>query len=484
MSDVATESGEIALQIVDDFPLIVDLDGTLIKSDLLIESIFKQVGSQPASLFGLLSALCRGKANLKEVLAQQVDLDIATLPYDETVLGLIEEARAAGRRVYLASASNTKFVSAVADHVGLFTGWFASDASTNMSAHNKADFLVKTFGERGFDYIGNDKADLPVWAAASKRIGIRTPPQLSGRLAALGVEVIETPKATLKQWAKLIRVHQYAKNALVFLPLLTAHKFDLASLFNSVLAFIAFSLCASSVYILNDLIDLAADRNHPTKKNRPLASGAIPIKRGIIAVPLLFLASVGVGASVSWPFLGVLLFYFALTNAYSFWLKAKMLIDVVALAMLYSLRVIGGAAATGVSVSEWLIAFSMFIFTSLALIKRYIELATRLDKELPDPSNRNYKSGDMQIVAALAAAAGFNAVTVFALYVSSDAVHALYRHPRFLWLVCPVLMYWLSRILMLAHRRHVHDDPIVFALKDRNSYIAGALIAGIMLAAI
>ena len=201
-------------------------------------------------------------------------------------------------------------------------------------------------------------------------------------------------------------------------------------------------------------------------------------------MPLLFLASVGVAASVSWSFLGVLLFYFALTNSYSCWLKSKMLIDVVALAMLYSLRVIGGAAAIGVPLSEWLIAFSMFIFASLALTKRYIELAMRLDKELPDPSNRDYKSGDMQIVAALAAASGFNAVTVFALYIASDDVHALYRHPQFLWLVCPILMYWFSRLLMRAHRRLVHDDPIVFALKDRVSYIAGALIAGIMLAAI
>jgi 4-hydroxybenzoate polyprenyltransferase/phosphoserine phosphatase len=484
MSGVATESSETAPQHVGGFPLIVDLDGTLIKSDLLIESLFKQVGSQPASMFGLLSALCHGKANLKEVLAREVDLDIATLPYDETILGLIEGARAAGRRVYLASASNAKFVSAVADHVGLFSGWFASDASTNMSGHKKADLLVQTFGERGFEYIGNDKADLPIWAAASKRIGIRTPPRLRDKLAALGVDVVETPKATMKPWAKLIRVHQYAKNALVFVPLLAAHKFEHAALFNSVLAFIAFSLCASSAYIFNDLVDLAADRNHPTKKNRPLASGAIPIKQGVVAMPLLFLASVGIAGSVSWSFLGVLLFYFALTNAYSCWLKAKMLIDVVALAMLYSLRVIGGAAAIGVSVSEWLIAFSMFIFASLALTKRYIELAMRLDKELPDPINRDYKLGDMQIVAALAAAAGFNAVTVFALYISSDAVHALYRHPQFLWLVCPILMYWFSRLLMRAHRRLVHDDPIVFALKDRVSYIAGALIAGIMLAAI
>ncbi|MGO9672589.1 MAG: UbiA family prenyltransferase [Methylocella sp.] len=471
-------------QLGDKRPLVVDLDGTLIKSDLLLESLFTRIGSDPTSLFGLLVALRSGKAHVKDLLARRVELDIATLPYDEAMLGLVKEARAAGRSVFLASASNEKFVSAVAAHVGLFDGWFASDASTNVSAQNKADRLVAAFGEGGFDYIGNDKADLPVWAAAARRIGVRTSPQLSGKLAALGVEVVDSPKATLKQWVKLIRVHQYAKNALVFLPLLTAHKFDLISLFNTVLAAIAFSLCASSVYIFNDLVDLAADRGHPTKRNRALASGAIPIMHGVFVMGILFLASVAIAACVSMPFLGVLLFYFALTNAYTCWLKTKMLIDVVALAALYSLRVIGGAAAIGVPVSEWLIGFSMFIFAALALVKRYIELATRLDRELPDPSNRNYRLGDMQIVAALAAASGFNAVTVFALYVSSDAVKPLYRHPHLLWLVCPVLMYWISRMLMMAHRRLVHDDPIVFALQDRVSVISGVLIAAIMLAAI
>jgi 4-hydroxybenzoate polyprenyltransferase len=215
-----------------------------------------------------------------------------------------------------------------------------------------------------------------------------------------------------------------------------------------------------------------------------LAAGAIPIIQGVIAVPILFLGAVLLAAAVSLPFLAILLVYFALTNAYTCWLKTKMLVDVVALAMLYTLRVIGGAAAIGVMVSEWLLAFSMFLFAALALIKRYIELTTRLDRDLPDPSNRNYRLGDIQIVAALAGAAGFNAVTVLALYISSDMVHTLYRHPHFLWLVCPILMYWISRTLMMAHRRLVHDDPIVFALKDHVSIIAGVMIAAIMLAAI
>ena len=324
MTAGAVTSVQPEAQLGDKLPLIVDLDGTLIKSDLLLKSLFRRIGGDPFSLGGIVLALPSGKAHVKDLLAQRVDLDVATLPYDEAVLGLVRQARDAGRRVYLASASNEKFVAAVAAHVGLFDGWFASDASTNVSAENKAARLVEAFGEGGFDYIGNDKADLPVWAVAARQIGVRTAPRLGAALAALGVETINSPKATLKQWVKLIRVHQYAKNALVFLPLLTAHKFNLISLFDTILAAIAFSLCASSVYIFNDLVDLPADRNHPTKRNRPLASGAIQIKDGVIVMALLFLAAVAIGACVSWPFLGVLMFYFALTNAYRCWLKTKM----------------------------------------------------------------------------------------------------------------------------------------------------------------
>jgi 4-hydroxybenzoate polyprenyltransferase/phosphoserine phosphatase len=464
-------------------PLVVDLDGTLVKSDLLLEFLFGRVGRDPAALFGLLWALRSGKAHSKNLLARKVDLDVRTLPYDETVVGLIEKARAAGRPVFIASASNERFVSAVAAQLGLFDGWFASDASDNISAEFKAARLVEAFGEGGFDYIGNDKADLPAWAAAARRTGIRTSPKLNGRLAALDVEVLDSPKAGLRQWLKLIRVHQYAKNALLFLTLLAAHRFDPLSLFHAVLAAIAFSLCASSVYILNDLVDLPADRDHPTKKTRPLASGAIPIADAVVVMAVMFFVSLAIAACVSWPFLAVLVFYFVLTNAYTFSLKTKMMIDIVTLAALYSLRVIGGAAAIGIGVSEWLIAFSMFLFACLALVKRYTELTTRLDRELSDPSNRDYKLSDMQILAPLAAASGFNAVTVFALYISSDAVHPLYRHPELLWLICPILMYWIGRILILAHRRLVHDDPIVFALKDRVSMIVGVLIAAIVLAA-
>jgi 4-hydroxybenzoate polyprenyltransferase len=250
------------------------------------------------------------------------------------------------------------------------------------------------------------------------------------------------------------------------------------------LAAIAFSLCASSVYILNDLVDLQADRTHPTKRQRPLANGTIPLLNGVLAIPVLLIASLLVAASVSLPFLGVLLGYFALTTAYSFVLKHKMLVDAVALAMLYTIRVVGGAVAIDVVVSEWLLAFSMSIFMSLALIKRYIELSIRLAANMPDPLDRNYKIGDLTIIAALAAAAGFNAVTVFALYISTYSVRELYSRPGLLWLACPVLMYWIGRSLMMAHRGLMDDDPIVFALKDRISFLTIAVIGVLVLAAI
>lgn len=465
-------------------PLVVDLDGTLVRTDLLIETAFAGLVCDPLSVFQWCAALRRGKAALKHQVAAQSALDAASLPYDEAVLARIRKAASMGRPVFLASASNQRLVKAVADHLGIFAGWFASDKMNNLAGLTKAQRLVAEFGDGGFDYIGNDDVDLPVWERASQVIAIRASAGVLRQLARSGRQVEQLPseQPTWRCWARLFRVHQYAKNVLVFVPLILAHQFSAGQIIAAILAAVAFSLCASSVYIINDLTDLQADRNHPTKHLRPLASGEISLLHGIVAVPILFGASALLALLVSIPFLGFIFGYAVLTTVYSFVLKRKMLIDVIALAMLYVARLVAGAVAVEVFLSEWLLAFSMFIFMSLALIKRYVELAVRMDSRLPDPANRNYKLGDLEIVAALAAAAGFNAVTVFALYISSDAVRSLYRHPQLLWLICPILLYWISRALMLAHRRHMDDDPIAFALKDRNSLIAG-LITGVLLIA-
>jgi 4-hydroxybenzoate polyprenyltransferase len=293
-----------------------------------------------------------------------------------------------------------------------------------------------------------------------------------------------TPGVTPAAWIKLLRLHQWVKNTLVFVPLLLAHQFTLGALGNAVLAFFAFSLCSSGAYILNDLVDLRADRAHPTKRIRAFASGAIPLAAGLLAVPLLWLTAFAMAALTTLPFVLILLTYLALTTLYSFVLKRRMLVDAFTLAGLYMIRVIGGGFAVGVVISHWLLAFSMFMFVALALIKRYVELATLADRQLPNPANRNYQIGDLDIIAALSAASGYNSVVVLALYISSDAVVPLYRHPDLLWLVCPIVLFWFSRALLLAHRRKMHDDPIVFALKDRVSLLTAGFVAALVLAAI
>ncbi len=478
----AAASGQQSLE----RPLVVDLDGTLVRSDLLLETAFAHIGRDPFSLPAICRALLSGKAGLTHFIATNADFAPELLPFEEAVLSKIREAKGQGRKVYLASASNERLVSIVADHLGLFDGTFASDETINLAGTAKAQRLVHAFGEAGFDYIGNDRADLPVWEKAAKRIAIRCSPSIIPRLQSAGQDtelLYSSVTSTFGAWLKLVRVHQYSKNALLFVPLITAQALNVSAISAEISAFVAFSLCASSVYILNDVVDLAADRSHPNKRNRPLATGAISIVNGLLAALVFLAAGAVVAAAVSLKFFGVLLSYIALTTAYTFYLKRKLLIDVVVLAGLYTIRVVAGGVAIDVFISQWLLGFSLFIFTALALVKRYSELAMRNDRGLTDPSNRNYRITDLSVIAALAAAAGFNSVTVFALYISSDAVRMLYRRPEILWLFCPVLIYWIGRMLILAHRREMHDDPIVFALRDRNSYIALALAGAIILAA-
>jgi 4-hydroxybenzoate polyprenyltransferase/phosphoserine phosphatase len=465
-------------------PLVVDLDGTLIRSDLLIETAFAVVGNSASRFLDVARRLWRGRAELKEFLAH-AKITFASLPYDPVVLARAKAAASAGQPVYLASASDEKLVRAVAEHLGFFSGWFASDGITNLSGETKARRLADVFGRGGFDYVGNSAADLPVWAACRRRLAIRVPSQVRSRLVAIDpkTEFLSDERPTWRTWARLLRVHQYTKNLLVLVPLLTSHNFTMQAIFNAVVAMISFSLCASGVYILNDLVDLEADRAHPTKCNRPLASGAIPLNYGLFLIPVLITAALILAASISLSFLLALSGYLVLTTAYTFFLKRKAIVDVVVLAMLYTMRVIAGGEAIHATVSEWLLGFSMFMFMALALIKRYVELSQRLKLSLPEPANRNYNSTDLTIIGALAAASAFNAITLFSLYLSSDMVHKLYRHPQLLWLICPILLYWSSRALIMAHRDVMHDDPIIFALKDRVSRVTIAAMVAVVLIA-
>lgn len=453
----------------DAVPLIVDLDGTLISGDLLAETMVAHLAARPHDVFLLAKLLSRGKAHLKSHLSDLHPVSADKLPYRQSVLDIIAAARTQGRPVYLATASHESYAHAIAAHLGVFDGVLATAASENLAGDRKAAALIERFGERGFDYIGNSGADLAVWRHARRAYAVATPASVSRRLQRShdSVETLHAPGLTLKVWLRALRVHQYAKNALIFLPMLAAHALTLDVLLKCLLAFVAFSMAASAIYLVNDMIDIVHDRAHPSKKNRPIPAGLISIGQAVMAVPVLLGASALISFFLPYQFALVLLGYLVLTTAYSFWLKRKMLIDVVVLALLYSARVYAGAEATGIALSDWLLAFCLFAFTSLALVKRYTELLVRLDRQLPDATNRNYRKDDLPIIAALAAGCGLNTVTVLALYVSSPEVALHYRNPHLLWLLCPLLLFLMSRALMMAHRRLMHDDPIVWAMRDR-----------------
>jgi len=446
------------------------------------------VRDQPLRLFAPLGWLLRGKATLKQELASATDVDVAVLPYDRAVIEFIEAERGRGRRVVLATASHRRLAERVAAHLLLFDEVIATDAERNLSAGTKRDVLVETFGEGGFDYAGNSHDDLPVWRAARHAYVVNPMPVVEQRARKLGnvVAVLRSDRATLGDWARALRVHQWLKNLLLFVPLFAAHRYtELPLVLDALLAFLCFCLCSSSVYILNDLLDLGDDRRHPSKRSRPFASGRLSIQSGLAVLPLLL---VGAFALALWQlplaFAGVLAAYYVLTLAYSLSLKQHMVIDVITLAALYTLRVVAGTVALALSLSFWLLAFSMFIFLSLALVKRYAELFdARAEGRLDKVRGRGYFHDDMEMVAALGAAAGYMAVMVLALYINDENTTRLYRHPEIIWLACPLLLAWVSRVWMLAHRGRMHEDPVIFAVQDRMSLAIGALVAVVFWAA-
>lgn len=464
--------------------LCVDLDGTLLDSDILYESLLVLLARNPLYLFVLPFWLLQGKAALKRHIAARVTVDPRHLPYNPNVLELLRST--AQRPRVLCTASDQLLVAPIAAHLGLFEQVIASDGQRNLSGSHKAQALVDAFGERGFDYAGNGKVDLAVWDRAAGAWVVNNGASLLGAASRRTQVLAHWPAPPrLRAWLKALRPHQWLKNLLVFVPLLTAHRFlDPMAVADALLAFAAFSLCASGVYVLNDLLDLEADRRHPRKRRRPFAAGQLPLLHGLIAGPLLTLGGVAMALACSPGFAAVLLGYYILTLGYSLRLKRVVMLDVVLLASLYTLRIIGGTVAIAAELSFWLLAFSMFIFLSLALLKRYTELHSVLASGKTRASGRGYDVEDLPLLQSLGAAAGYCAVLVMALYINSPDSVELYRHPRLLWFICPVLLYWVSRAWVIAHRGTMHDDPIVFAATDRASQIVAALCVGFALVAI
>lgn len=470
----------------DEVPLIVDLDGTLVRSDLFLESIFDAFARHGWGIAGGAISHAGSLQALKAYFASVSQIDYARLPFSEKVLALIVAAKDENRRVFLATAADRIHADEIIKQLPfLFDGVFSSDTNTNLKGERKAEALRAAFGDRCFDYVGNGHDDFRVWPHARRAFSVELSRRQAARLNATHDDhiVLATPHPRYRALLAAMRPHQYAKNALVFVPLLTSHEFAPAAFLAAFLALAAFCLCASGVYLLNDLLDLQADRGHPSKHLRPFAAGKLPLAWGILAIPILTITAFAITLQLPQQFGLLLLTYLGTTVLYSFSLKKKMIVDVVTLAILYTIRIFAGAAAIDVVVSEWLFTFSLMIFAALALIKRHVELAARLDRGLADPSNRDYKLSDLPVIAALAAAAGMNSITVLALYVSSPEITALYSHPHILWGLCPLFLYWIGRALMLAHRRVMHDDPILFALRDSRSWAVGiAVIATIIVA--
>jgi 4-hydroxybenzoate polyprenyltransferase/phosphoserine phosphatase len=464
-------------------PLCVDLDGTLVRSDLLLESIFALLKRNILAAFLLPFWLFRGKAYFKQQIADRVDLDPEIFPYHDDFLEYLREQHFAGRRLILATASNFKFAETVAVHLGIFDAVLASDREINLGGAKKLERLNGQFGERGYDYAGNSKADLPIFAGSARVIlvnpkrGVQT---AAARIAEIE-KIFDDRRAALQLYLEAMRSHHWIKNLLIFVPLITSHKLgDLSLLIQAGIAFLAFCLCASSVYVLNDLLDLSSDRVHQTKRNRPLASGRISIVGGLLLIPVLLAVAVLLALLIPIKFVAVLAVYYLATVSYSFYLKRAALIDVLVLAGLYTLRVIAGGAAVSVPLSFWLLAFSMFLFLSLALVKRYTELLQLSNVGRKKAAGRGYSAYDLETLAHFGTASGYMATLVLALYINSDNVKILYAHPEVIWLLCPILLYIISRIWLLARRDQLHEDPIVFALRDRRSQLLAA-IGGILL---
>jgi 4-hydroxybenzoate polyprenyltransferase len=456
-------------------PLCVDLDGTLIRTDLLWESLIILLARNPFYAVLLPVWLLKGRAWLKLQIASRVLLDPRGLPYHPEFLEYLRDQRRLGRHLVLVTASHTALAESVAQHLGLFHEVVGSDATRNLKGSLKRDWLIERFGKGGFDYAGNSSADVFVWQGCGRSIVVSASEGVGRRAA--GVSTVERtfPRGGaggFKTFRRAVRDHQWVKNLLVFVPLVTSHKvLHFSLLLDTVLAFVAFCFCASSVYLLNDLLDLRADRLHPTKRRRPLASGDLSIPAGL-AILVTMLAAAGLTALLlPFAFRVVLGVYYALTLAYSMSLKRRLLVDIFVLGGLYTIRVLAGSAATGIEASPWLLAFCLFFFLSLALLKRYTELRTVKDEEGGALSARGYIPADLPLISSLGTSSGFLCVLVLALYVNSPQVAPLYQSPAVLWFLCPLSLYWISRMWLMANRGTMNEDPVLFAVRDRISYL-------------
>lgn len=470
--------------------LCVDLDGTLIRGDLFWECVLALLRTRPLTLLLVPFWLLSGRAALKRHFAARIHLDPARLPYRQPVLDILLQEKAAGRRIVLATAADRELAEIVASYLGLFDEVYASDGQLNLKGANKAAFLSRRFAETGFEYMGDSGADVDVWrcALAAYVVGSEARAQQAATVTTVKVTILDSEpfsdpqQSTFRSWINALRGHHWAKNLLLFLPLALSHNLAPQPILRTLIGFILYGLCASGLYIFNDLLDLHSDREHPWKRERPFASGDLSIPQGLIAAALLVSAALGLGFLLNVQFGMALVGYSALTMLYSFYLKKLALLDVFVLSSFYSFRILAGALISATPLSQWFLVFSMFLFLSLAMAKRYSELLHAGNLVKAGNSGRGYHTGDRELLLALGVGSSFSAVVILSLYVHSQDVRLLYSSPEVLTLLCPIVLYWLGRVWLQAHRGELREDPVTLAIRDPVSYgvalASAAIIAG------
>jgi len=466
-------------------PLVVDLDGTLTPTDTLVESLIGVVKRSPLDLLQLPFRLLNGRADFKDWVAARAGVSVGSLPYREPLLEYLREEKRKGRRIVLATAAHRSIAEGVSTHLGLFDAVIATQAGRNLKGEAKLEAIRKEIGGE-FAYAGDSAADAPIWRAAKAAVLVGVAPGVADSIRKdVPVErEFAAEQGGLGAWLRAFRVHQWMKNLLLFVPLLTAFSFfDVWKLVTTVIAFFAFSFAASASYVLNDLWDLENDRAHPRKRLRPFASGRIPIVQGLVASAAALVVALALASAVSRSFLLMLVLYLALTSAYSWLLKERALIDVLTLSLLYTLRIIAGSVAIGIPASSWLLAFSAFIFLSLALVKRCAELVSLEQSGQEEAPGRDYRVGDLAVLWPLGVGAALSAVVVFGLFISAEETRQRYATPELLWLVALGLVYWLARLWIKTSRGRMDDDPLVYAIEDSGSLLAVSFMIAVTLVA-
>lgn len=457
-------------------PLCVDLDDTLLKTDLLYETLILLIRRSPFVLAAFPFWLTKGRAFLKRQIALRVRPDVGSLPFRGELVVFLRSQKNQGRQLVLVSAADQSIAEAVAAHLQLFDEVIASDGTQNIKGANKAKLLEQRFGKGGFDYIGDSRSDIAVWRSARRAFVVTNSNRFANTIKSI-VPVEKIFSRSVGRFASLIkafRIHQWTKNLLVFVPVITSHRIlEAPILIKATLAFFSFTLVCSGVYLINDLLDIEVDRRHTTKRFRALAAGELSIIAALFWATGLVASGTTLGFLCGASFLFLLAIYILGSFAYSIWLKHIVMLDVVVLACFYSLRLFAGGAATGIGCSEWLLAFSIFFFFCLAMVKRYSELREAVSVDGQSHGARGYLQTDLDTLASFGVSSGLISVLVFVLYIMSPEVRILYRRPAVLLLLCPLFLYWITRIWFKAQRGEVPQDPVVFALTDPTSYLAG-----------